>query len=158
MSLPFTKRILILSASVGSGHVRAAEAIGLALQEIAPGLMLENVDVLSLASSPFRRIYGKGYLDVARRAPHLLGYVYDLLDRPQELEADRFRIALQRLNLRPFLKLLESESWDVVVNTHFLPAEIIGSLRTAGKINVRQVTATTDFMTHRMWVQRPCEH
>jgi processive 1,2-diacylglycerol beta-glucosyltransferase len=156
--LHFTKRILILSASVGSGHVRAAEAIELALQEIAPGLTLKNVDVLSLASSAFRRIYGKGYLDVARRAPHLLGYVYDLLDRPQELEADRFRIALQRLNLKPFLKLLESETWDVVVNTHFLPAEIIGSLRTAGKINVRQVTVTTDFMTHRMWVQRPCEH
>ncbi|MCU0560862.1 MAG: glycosyltransferase [Desulfobacterales bacterium] len=153
-----TQRILILSASVGAGHVRAAEAIERALQETAPGLMLKNVDVLSLASSAFRRIYGKGYLDVAHRAPHLLGYVYDLLDRPQEMEADRFRIALQRMNLRPFLRLLESERWDVVVNTHFLPAEIIGSLRSAGKINVRQVTVTTDFMTHRMWVQPPCEH
>jgi processive 1,2-diacylglycerol beta-glucosyltransferase len=97
-----TKRILILSASVGSGHVRAAEAVELALQDIAPGLMFKNVDVLSLASSPFRRICGKGYLDVARRDPHLLGYVYDLLGRLSELKADRFRIALQRLNLKPF--------------------------------------------------------
>jgi processive 1,2-diacylglycerol beta-glucosyltransferase len=46
----------------------------------------------------------------------------------------------------------------MVVNTHFLPAEIIGSLRSSGRISVPQVTVTTDFMTHRLWVQEPCEH
>jgi processive 1,2-diacylglycerol beta-glucosyltransferase len=155
-------RILILSASVGGGHLRAAEAMELALRECAPDASIRNIDVLTLANKAFRRIYGKGYLDVAMRAPHFLGYVYDLLDRPRdkegEFERDRLRVALEKLNMQPFLRLLKSETWDIVVNTHFLPAEIIGSLRSSGKIAVSQVTVTTDFMTHRLWVQEPCEH
>lgn len=77
-------RILILSASVGGGHLRAAEAMELALRECAPDASIRNIDVLTLANKAFRRIYGKGYLDVAMRAPHFLGYVYDLLDRPRD--------------------------------------------------------------------------
>jgi processive 1,2-diacylglycerol beta-glucosyltransferase len=155
-------KILILSAAVGGGHLRAAEAIELALRQTAPHISIRNIDVLTLANKAFRRIYGKGYLDVANRAPHFLGYVYDLLDRPKdkegEFEPDRLRVALEKLNMQPFLKLLKSETWDMVVNTHFLPAEIIGSLKSPGKISVPQVTVTTDFMTHRLWVQEPCEH
>ncbi|MCU0593819.1 MAG: hypothetical protein MUC57_20470 [Desulfobacterales bacterium] len=154
--------ILILSASVGGGHLRAAEAMELALRQSAPTAAIRNIDVLTLANKAFRRIYGKGYLDVARRAPHFLGYVYDLLDRPREkegeFEPDRLRVALEKLNMQPFLRLLKSERWDMVVNTHFLPAEIIGSLRSSGQISVLQVTVTTDFMTHRLWVQEPCDH
>lgn len=155
-------KILILSASVGGGHLRAAEAMELALRQTAPEAAIRNIDVLTLANKAFRRIYGKGYLDFANRAPHFLGYVYDLLDRPKdkegEFEPDRLRVALEKLNMQPFLKLLQSESWDMVVNTHFLPAEIIGSLRSSGRISVPQVTVTTDFMTHRLWLQEPCEH
>ena len=47
--------------------------------------------------------------------------------------------------------------WDVIVNTHFLPAELIASLRRDKKLNVPQVTVTTDFETHRLWVNEPCE-
>jgi processive 1,2-diacylglycerol beta-glucosyltransferase len=134
----------------------------LALRQAAPRAAIRNVDVLTLANKAFRRIYGKGYLDFAARAPHFLGYVYDLLDRPKEkegeFETDRLRVALEKLNMQPFLKLLKSQTWDIVVNTHFLPAEIIGSLRSASSIAVPQVTVTTDFMTHRLWVQEPCEH
>src|SRR5262249_22662966 len=43
-------------------------------------------------------------------------------------------------------------------NTHFLPAEIIASLRRHGELTLPQVTATTDFETHRLWVNQPCEH
>lgn len=155
-------RILILSASVGSGHLRAAEALASALEAAAPRPAVRNLDVLALANKTFRRIYGQGYLDFANRAPHLLGYVYDLLDRPKgkpgEDDAGRLRVAFEKLNLQPFVKLLKSEPWDIVVNTHFLPAEIIASLRLAGRCALPQVTVTTDFMTHRMWVQEPCEH
>jgi processive 1,2-diacylglycerol beta-glucosyltransferase len=133
----------------------------LALRQTAPHAAILNIDVLTLASKAFRRIYGKGYLDFAERAPHFLGYVYDRLDRPKdkagEFEPDRLRVALEKLNMQPFLRLLKSETWDIVVNTHFLPAEIIGSLRSSGRISVPQVTVTTDFMTHRLWVQEPCE-
>ncbi len=53
---------------------------------------------------------------------------------------------------------MRNDSWNVIVNTHFLPAEIIASLRGKGQIATPQLTATTDFETHRLWVNQPCEH
>src|SRR5207237_538688 len=32
------------------------------------------------------------------------------------------------------------------------------ALRRAGTVKVPQVTATTDFETHRLWVNQPCDH
>jgi processive 1,2-diacylglycerol beta-glucosyltransferase len=65
---------------------------------------------------------------------------------------------VEKLNLKRFVKFLQSEPWDLVINTHFLPAEIIASLRKKGKLDVPQVTVTTDFETHRLWVNQPCDH
>jgi processive 1,2-diacylglycerol beta-glucosyltransferase len=152
-------RILVLSASVGAGHMRAAEAVELALHQVLPDANVKNVDVLTLTNALFRRMYGKFYLDLVNRAPHALGYFYDLLDQPRSSSkrSDRLRLYLQKLNLKPFIKFLHSEPWDLVINTHFLPAEIIASLREKKDIALPQVTVTTDFETHRLWVNQPCD-
>ncbi|HLJ94669.1 MAG TPA: glycosyltransferase [Gemmataceae bacterium] len=154
-------RILVLSASVGAGHLRAAEAVELALRQVVPYATVKNLDVLALTNAAFRRVYGKAYLDLVNLAPHVLGYIYDLLDQPDRFgrnTSDRLRLAVERLNLRPFIRLLEDEPWDLIINTHFLPAEIIASLRKQERLSVPQVTVTTDFETHRLWINQPCEH
>src|SRR5258706_9990211 len=153
------KRILVLSASVGAGHMRAAQAVELALKQSAPDAIVRNVDILTLTNAVFRRLYGSAYLDLVNKAPHVLGYIYDLLDRPRSPRSrrDRLRLLVEKLNLRKLCELLECESWDAIVNTHFLPAEIIASLRRSGRITTPQITVTTDFETHRLWVNRPCE-
>jgi processive 1,2-diacylglycerol beta-glucosyltransferase len=156
-------RILVLSASVGAGHLRAAQAVELALREVVPEATVRNVDVLELTNAAFRRLYGKAYLDLVNKAPHVLGYFYDLLDQPvgsgeQRGKRDRLRLAVEKLNLRPFIRFLQAEPWDLVINTHFLPAEIIAALRRQERLATPQVTATTDFETHRLWVNQPCDH
>jgi processive 1,2-diacylglycerol beta-glucosyltransferase len=153
-------RILVLSAAVGAGHLRAAQAVELALSQVVPDATVRNLDVLQLTNAAFRRIYGKSYLDLVNKAPHVLGYFYDRLDRPPTRvgrRGDRLRLLVQKLNLKRFTQLLKGEPWDLVINTHFLPAEIIASLRRDGKLTVPQVTATTDFETHRLWVNQPCD-
>jgi processive 1,2-diacylglycerol beta-glucosyltransferase len=159
--MPSSPRILVLSASVGAGHLRAAEAIELALRQSVPEATVKNVDVLSLTNAAFRRVYSKAYLDLVNKAPHFLGYFYDLLDRPSRSgrnRSDKLRLVVEKLNLKPFIRFLQEEPWDLVMNTHFLPAEIIASLRKGKKLDVPQVTVTTDFETHRLWVNEPCEH
>jgi processive 1,2-diacylglycerol beta-glucosyltransferase len=154
-------RILVLSASVGAGHLRAAQAVELALREVVPDAAVRNLDVLEMTNTAFRRVYGKAYLDLVNKAPHVLGYFYDLLDQPSTSgrnRRDRIRLAVENLNLRRFIRFLKEEPWDLVLNTHFLPAEILASLRRRGDLAVPQVTATTDFETHRLWVNQPCEH
>lgn len=156
-----TPRILVLSASVGAGHVRAAQAVELALKQLRPHAIVKNLDVLELTNAAFRRIYGKAYLDLVNKAPHVLGYFYDLMDQPSRSgknRGDRLRLAVEKLNLRSFIHLLTEGPWDLVINTHFLPAEIIAALRREDRLSVPQVTATTDFETHRLWVNQPCDH
>jgi processive 1,2-diacylglycerol beta-glucosyltransferase len=153
-------RILVLSASVGAGHLRAAQAVELALKEVAPHAVVRNIDVLELTNTAFRRFYGKAYLDLVNKAPYLLGYFYDYLDRPRRPNSkrDAIRLALEKFNLRKFIRMLKTEPCDLVINTHFLPAEIIASLRRKKELSVPQVTVTTDFETHRLWVNQPCDH
>src|SRR5688500_12631858 len=152
-------RVLVLSASVGAGHLRAAQAVELALREVAPDADVRNVDVLTLASGAFRKVYGEAYLDLVNKAPHVLGFFYDLMDRPrrEKSKGDRLKLALKQLNLLKLCELIECERWDVVVNTHFLPPEIIRSLKKNGKLNVPQVTVVTDFEVHGMWVNDPLD-
>lgn len=153
-------RILVLSASVGAGHLRAAEAVELALRQTVPHAVVRNLDVLEMTGALFRRIYGKLYLDLVNLAPHALGYFYDLSDRPSRSgrnRGDRLRLVLEKLNLKQFMRFLQAEPWDLVINTHFLPAEIIASLRKRGELTIPQATVTTDFDTHRLWVNAPCE-
>jgi processive 1,2-diacylglycerol beta-glucosyltransferase len=153
------KRILVLSASVGAGHLRAAQAVELALRELKPEAHIENHDVMEFTNGVFRRLYAKSYLDLVNRAPYVLGYFYDLMDRqpsPQQ-KSDRLRRLVEKLNLRKLLKFLRSQPWDVVVNTHFLPAEMIAQLKHKEEFTAPQFTVTTDFETHRLWVNQPCE-
>lgn len=154
------RRILVLSASVGAGHLRAAQAVELAFRQSYPEYIVHNVDVLEHTNSAFRQVYGKAYLDLVNKAPHVLGLFYDLLDRPSKWgknHSDKLRLLVQKLNLTKFIKFLQAEPWDLAINTHFLPAEIIAHLRKKKEIKVPQVTVTTDFETHRLWVNQPCE-
>jgi processive 1,2-diacylglycerol beta-glucosyltransferase len=154
-------RVLILSASVGSGHMRAAEAVELALKRLVPDAFVRNIDVLTMATAPFRHCYGHIYLDLIDAAPAVLGFFYNLMDRPRPPLADgweELRVKLEKMSIRPLQHLLTSEPWDLVINTHFLPEEIIAWLRRNHRLSIPQVLVTTDFETHRLWVHQPCEH
>lgn len=158
-SVAMPKQILVLSASVGAGHLRAAQAVELALKQLAPDAFIQNVDILTLTNILFRKLYGQAYLDLVNKAPHLLGYFYDMLDKPQKVDSKRekLRFLVQKFNLSKFDDLLESRDWDCIVNTHFLPSELIAAKKKKGKCAIPQITATTDFETHRLWVNLPCE-
>lgn len=153
------KKILVLSASVGAGHVRAAQAVELALKEIAPDAEVKNLDVLTLTNAPFRKIYGEAYLDIVNKAPHVLGYFYDIMDRPRRADSKRdfLRRTVEKLNLAKLCDMLQCDEWDAIINTHFLPAEIISMLRKKRKVHTPQMTVTTDFETHRLWINQPCD-
>lgn len=147
------KKVLILSAAVGAGHLRAAEALEKAFKESGAAQEVRNIDVLNYTNVIFRRLYGKAYLDMVNTMPEVLGWMYDSLDKPWQNE--RRRLALDRLNTRPFVKLLKEYQPDIAVCTHFLPAEIISWLKAKKKISTPQAIIVTDFDVHAMWL---CHH
>ena len=150
-------RILLLSASSGAGHVRAAEALEKAFNKITRDVGLSSevrhVDTLKFTNRVFRHLYSKAYIDAVTRLPDLTGWVYDKLDKPWKNE--RRRLALDKLNTRPFVKLLREYQPDMIVCTHFLPAEIVSWLKAKERITSRQAIIVTDFDVHAMWL---CHH
>ena len=113
-------KVVVLSASAGAGHVRAAEAVEKAFHELGAARKVRHVDTLDYTNKLFRHLYAKAYLDMVQSAPAALGWLYDHLDRPWQNE--RRRLALDRLNTRPFVKLLKQYQPEIIVCTHFLPS------------------------------------
>jgi processive 1,2-diacylglycerol beta-glucosyltransferase len=146
------RKVLLLSASAGAGHVRAAEAIEKAFTQLddADGREVHHVDVLNYTNKLFRHLYSKAYIDLVNKMPEVPGWMYDKLDKPWKNE--RRRLALDKLNTRPFVKLLREHQPDLIVCTHFLPAEIVSWLKAKERLGSRQVIIVTDFDVHAMWL------
>lgn len=151
-------RILVLHASVGAGHTRAAKAVAAAFAAEAPDARVEVVDALELARPLFKRVYGKGYLELVERAPSLFGLLFEMTDRAPSRAGlgDRLRRAAQRWGARDLVDYLEAGQWDAVVNTHFLAPELIAALTGEGRFSAPQLTVVTDYDAHRIWVHDPC--
>ncbi len=149
------QKVLILSAAVGAGHLRAAEALEKAFIKSNAAAEVRNIDVLNYTNPLFRRLYGKAYLDMVNRMPEVLGWMYDSLDKPWQNE--KRRLALDRLNTLPLVKFLKNYQPDIAVCTHFLPAEIISWLTAKEKINFPQAIVVTDFDVHAMWLAHRVE-
>jgi processive 1,2-diacylglycerol beta-glucosyltransferase len=154
------KRVLLLSASAGAGHIRAAQALERAFAEIGEksgeSREVQHLDVLNYTNKVFRNLYSKAYIDLVNKLPEVPGWFYDKLDKPWKNE--RRRLALDKLNTRPLVKLLRQYQPDLIVCTHFLPAEIVSWLRAKERLTSRQVIVVTDFDVHAMWLVHHYEH
>jgi hypothetical protein len=58
-----------------SGHLRAAQAVEPA-QRARSAATVQNID--AGATNAFRAVYGKAYLELVSKLPHVLGLFYDL--------------------------------------------------------------------------------
>ena len=150
------KKVLVLSASAGAGHMRAAEAVEGAIKEMGAGSEVRHIDTLEYTNKLFRHLYSKAYIEMVNKTPEVLGWLYDHLDRPWKNE--RRRLALDKLNTRPFVKMLKQYQPEITICTHFLPAEIISWLKAKERIATRQAIVVTDFDVHAMWLCHHYEH
>ena len=84
-------RVLILSASAGAGHVRAADALQKAFTEAGAAREVRHVDALQYTNSvppPLLQVY----LDMVNTMPEVLGWLYDHLDTPGKDERRQARV------------------------------------------------------------------
>lgn len=142
--------VLLLHASAGAGHKRAAEA--LAKEFARQGATPQVCDILDFTAPVFRRTYAQGYLDVVRTVPELWGYMYARSDahsqRPWE---KRVRTTFNRLNTLSFLRFLRQAAPDAVVCTHFMPLELVGTRRSRRQRRLPLYGVVTDFAVHSLW-------
>jgi processive 1,2-diacylglycerol beta-glucosyltransferase len=146
------KRVLIFSASAGTGHVKAAEALEKAFRLDPRVEEVAHQDALHYTNKLFRDFYSKLYAKLITAAPEFLGWWYKTSDEPWK--SDGMRLRLDRLNTGPLVKYIREFDPDITVCTHFMPAGIISHLIAKGELDANLSIVVTDLDFHAMWLSR----
>ncbi|HEX9107725.1 MAG TPA: hypothetical protein VF832_10865, partial [Longimicrobiales bacterium] len=139
--------ILVLSVSVGAGHIRCAEAVLEALLAADPTRSVEHVDVLELAPAWVRRFYRESFLRVAELSRGLAYRIYVGTDGAGPDEGP-WGHAAERIMFRRFRRFLAGSRWSDAVCTHFLPLQL-SHPHEARPMHL----VVTDWDIHRFWAQ-----
>jgi processive 1,2-diacylglycerol beta-glucosyltransferase len=144
-------RVLVLTASYGSGHNEAARS--LAAGFVARGASVTVVDHFRELVNPlFERVSRRAYLAMLRRAPVAWGIAYALGDW---LPSDSpLAFGVTRLGVGRLARLLDVLGPDAVVSVHATPAAAMSALAAEGRRLPPHTTVVTDFVAHSQWIAR----
>jgi processive 1,2-diacylglycerol beta-glucosyltransferase len=147
------RRILILHATAGAGHRRAAEALEQAFRAVDPTSRVHALNTLAFASRFFQRTYAQAYDTMVKRAPKVWGLLYWGSERePFHRSTVRARVRLDRFHLRRLERAIERFRPAAVVCTHFLPLEGLAPRAARGRLGAPLYCVITDFGAHPFWV------
>lgn len=147
------KKILVIYASAGDGHKKAAEAVYNAFSEIKdPAIKATLIDSLNYTNRFFKYCYKVGYMFLIKYLPTLWGFFYYILDNRFFYILSRpFRRAVNAFNTRRLISFILDEKFDLAVSTHFLGTEVICHLKNKGILSLPLVNIITDFKPHLFW-------
>lgn len=147
------KRILILTASVGSGHIKAAEAVAEELLRQAPELELETVDFMSRKTSLLHWLVKKLYLMMLAWVPNLYDLCYKFSG--EESGGGLARRLSAHAMLPALRKIIARHQPDLVLCTHPFPEGACSLLKEdlahrGEKLPLAVVM--TDYSLHQIWL------
>lgn len=148
------ERILILHASVGTGHKSAANALREAFS-LNPQRVVRVEDTLDYSTPVFREAYSRSYLQLSEKAPLLWKLFYetfDTSDADMALIGNRLRGLIERPLVSKLDALVENFKPSAVICTHFLPVEILERLKRAGTLKAPIFCVVTDFVAQSTWM------
>jgi len=149
-------RILFISAPVGAGHIKAAQAVSLALYKHNDNIETKMANVFDF----FNPVIGKSILNVYLKIlgifPQLYGKAYSWGNESYLALAGR-KIISAYLARRMEKYILEYNP-TVIVCTHATPAGLVAHLIQQQKVNIPVVAVVTDFVVHRLWVYPEIQH
>lgn len=146
-------KILILSASIGSGHTKAAEAIQCVMHNAQCVMNVKVIDFMDKDISTLNWLTKKFYLAALRFIPDLYDRIYKFADgRKVGVSARFLSSALMYL---PFARLLNKFNPDVVICTHPFPeaaASLWKFLHAKSDKNFLLAAVLTDYSLHEIWI------
>ncbi len=154
-----TKKILILTSSMGNGHLSPAEAVQQALNQLYPRqYKIEIIDILALLNKHINNITQKALYNAVQHAPYLYKLVYSQFDRKNQMKMLNFiqyplihkKIQTFLSKQNPDLILSTYPIWDYnivkVNNRHKTPPPFISLI--TDSINVHSAWFTADVNYH----------
>lgn len=147
------RRILLVSVSAGNGHVRAAQAIAAQAWPDFPDLRLQHIDMMQIVPTLFRRLYSDLYMKIASGLPEAWGWLYRKTDcEPGNSLGGRLRRGIQRLCAQRLFSEIDRFKPEVIICTHFLPAEVLATAINEKRLDCEVWVQVTDFDLHQMWL------
>jgi UDP-N-acetylglucosamine:LPS N-acetylglucosamine transferase len=144
-------RVLLLSASVGEGHVAAARAVAARMRQLWPDAQVREVEDTGRGHERRDRLLRTAYELTMRITPGLYGVGYDMLVRHPRFAELCKRVTAASLG-RALAPLLAAERPDLVVSTYPMISGGLAWLRRRGRLPARAVALVTDVAVHPYWV------
>jgi processive 1,2-diacylglycerol beta-glucosyltransferase len=146
-----SKRIFILTLSVGAGHVRAAEVLQRALYDCIDPVEVRLLDALKVARSWFLTLYVRPYWWLLRRAPGLWRWLFER--RQNKLHRATAPGWVFRRGCREVLEQLKAYAPHLVIANEIGALEIAALGKREGWFHAPLLAVHTDFQTEPPWVQ-----
>ena len=144
------RNVLIVSASMGAGHDRAAAELAKRLE--MDGKHVEVVDFLHLMPFGLGTALRRAYEFQLRRCAWTYELGYRLLGAAGTFLWKLNVFLLSLLTRRSISRRIVAMQPDVVVSTYPFASLVLGHLRTTGELQVPVATYLTDFAVHPLWV------
>ena len=172
-----SKKVLIMSASTGGGHNRAARAIKEELENrTIDGMSIECeiVDSLKLVNNTMDKVISRGYEKSALYTPKAYGSVYRFSETTIVSKNEFKGNLLTSLMARKFKHLLNDSKPDLIIGTHPFPMIALSTLKKNkhihslnrnessnkySNINIPpMISVLTDYTTHSTWIQNEIDY
>lgn len=147
-----TNRILIVSASVGSGHTQAARAVAAELKSRYPQLVINIADFMAGDNSYLNTLIKETYLKMVEFTPNMYDFLYRWTYNTQS--GVKVQNLLAKIMKKNMLKLLRRYRPDMLICTHPFPCGAAAYLKRRGLLDIHLAGIITDFAVHSLWVYR----
>lgn len=142
-------KIMILYASIGGGHYKAADSIKNHILSNYPSYDVEMIDALKYTNKLIDKIIIKSYVNMARYSPKIWGEIYKISEK--QYSVANFSNAVQKILSNKLFKLFKDEDPDIVVSTHPFITEMVAILKKKEKTRAKLCVIITDYASHKFW-------
>ena len=148
------KKVLIMSASTGGGHNRAARAIKEELtNKSIDGITIdcEIIDSLKIVNGTMDKLISRGYEKSAKYTPKAWGGVYKLTES-NLISRNEFKDnPLTSLISRKLKKLIEVKKPDLIIGTHPFPMIALSTLKKHSQLSKNNELSTFTESFHKYY-------
>ena len=143
------KKVLILYAAYGGGHLSAANSIKQCIDEHYKDYNAEVIDFMHYINKTINKLTTGAYKEMARKFPWAWGAIYGKTEKGPfaKLSSSTFNLLSKRL-----LDLFEEKKPDIIISTHPFAGQMIGYLKKKALIDIPLSTVMTDFAPHEQWL------
>lgn len=143
------KKILILYASYGGGHLSAAKSIKEYIDNNYNDVETKIVDCIKYINLTLDKITTGAYRQMAKKAPWAWKKVYY---HSEKGALSKISNTTNKIIARKLLHLFEEFNPNLVISTHPFGTQMTSYLKKKNKINCTLATILTDFAPHDQWL------